>query len=564
MRRFNPDKELKKLNNGKRNKTVFGVLLLLLVVAVGSSYALYQVRSSKQIVYTTASPFYQKDVTLSVYIDGVKKVAPGSFPAKEDGKIFSKVVCENGGTGTFDNENWQLLLKTNKQDRCDVYFVTRWKDSSGANPPELYQGMIPITISDTGVLTVADVTAKWYSYDDHEWANAVLIDDKTNHNKYYNTDGTYKKGTTIPITDVLQMYVWIPRYKYKLFNAKSGENSSPQVIDIAFEGNGTGRSLGSNNGQWYTHPAFEFGNTELNGFWVGKFEPSDPGDPNGRVTNKITEITILPDKTSMTYKNVVTFFNAERDIEKESNKYNLDSNEVDTRPMRNSEWGAVAYLVSSKYGRYNSDGNAIESGAEIWINNTAQGTATSGTWAYGGTYTGCVGDTVSAAVKWNTEAGTVEKCDADKVWTKNGVKASTTGNVYGIYDMSGGTWEYTMGVTKTQDGTDIYYASSGLNKATMPDAKYYDLYDFSESNLTHERGHLGDATRETLASFGKNPGGWNGDLTDFPYVTSAGSWPWFIRGGYYGDGARTGVFAIGRANGNASWCISFRSVLSRA
>ena len=29
-----------------------------------------------------------------------------------------------------------------------------------------------------------------------------------------------------------------------------------------------------------------------------------------------------------------------------------------------------------------------------------------------------------------------------------GVKASTTGTVYGVYDMSGGAWEYVAGICK--------------------------------------------------------------------------------------------------------------------
>ena len=49
--------------------------------------------------------------------------------------------------------------------------------------------------------------------------------------------------------------------------------------------------------------------------------------------------------------------------------------------------------------------------------------------------------------------------------------SSTTGNVYGIYDMSGGTWEYVMGVYGTSSPTT---GSSGFD--TFPDSKYYNLY----------------------------------------------------------------------------------------
>ncbi len=488
-----------------------------------------------------------------------------------------------------DNKNrkldFKIVVDSNEEAEKYVY-VPLYKDNSGANIPELYQGLIPIYYNESNQIVIADVTQEWYNYDEHEWANAVLIDhtNKDIVNKFYNEDGTLKDGDIVNEDDILQMYVWIPRYKYQLFNVGL-EGTPKQIINIAFETgedntgtvsctytdmkDGTVQEdcKNASNGEWYTHPAFTFGDTELGGIWVGKFEPSDPTDPNGRKTNVISEITILPNKTSMVLKNITTAFTAERTIETNT-KYNLNSTEIDTHMARNTEWGAIAYLTQSAYGIYKDENTCNIAGmtkdnCEVWINNTAQGTGTSGTWAYGGTYTGCVGESVSAGVKWNTEENTVAKCDADKRWnTANGVKASTTGNMYGLYDTAGGTWEYVMGATVNQTGGGLYIASSGLQAAALPEAKYYDMYTFSDSNLTHERGHLGDATRETLANFGKNPGGWNGDLTDFPYVTSAGSWPWFMRGGVYHDGAWVGVVAIGRAGGGTGSAFSFRSVLS--
>ena len=206
---------------------------------------------------------------------------------------------------------------------------------------------------------------------------------------------------------------------------------------------------------------------------------------------------------------------------------------------------------------------------EEWINNTAQGAGTDSSKfknTYGGTYTGCAGESVSAAVKWNTaDDGSEAKCDADKKWnTPNAVKASTTGNMYGIYDMSGGAWEYMMGVTKNQDGTDIDYVSSEFNLANMPDPKYYDLYEFSASQTTHGRGHLGDSTRETLKIFENGTGGWNTDYANFPAVDSSAGLPWFIRGGSYIDVTHAGVFTFLRTSGDLHINISFRSVLSHA
>ena len=486
-----------------------------------------------------------------------------------------------------DNKNRRVDFKIvvdSNEDAQEYVYKPLYKDNSGANIPELYQGLIPIYYNESNQIVIADVTQKWYDYDSHEWANAVLIDhtNKDIVNKFYNEDGTLKDGGIVTTDDILQMYVWIPRYKYQLFNANN-EGVPKQIINIAFEtgedntgtvscniaNNGVETCTNASNGEWYTHPAFTFGDTELGGIWVGKFEPSDPKDANGRQVNEINEITILPDKTSMTYKNITTAFNAERAVETNS-KYNLNSTEIDTHMAKNIEWGAVAYLTQSIYGIYKDENTCniagmIKDNCEVWINNTAQGTGIGGTWPYGGTYTGCVGDSVIAAVKWNTEENTVAKCDEDKRWnTANGVKASTTGNMYGLYDTVGGTWEYVMALIMNKEGTELYYNTdvSGVDNSNMPNVKYYDIYTFSDSELTYERGHLGDATRETLANFGKNPGGWNGDLTDFPYVITSAVWPWFLRGGYYSDGAWVGVFSIGRANGGAPSIYSFRSVLT--
>ena len=191
------------------------------------------------------------------------------------------------------------------------------------------------------------------------------------------------------------MYVWIPRYKYKLFNV-NGSNTNSQMIEVEFEDSTTPKSNGTQNGEWLTHPAFTFGTTELSGIWVGKFESS----------NSTSDVKIIPNVTSLRSQTVDNMFSASRAIEANS-KYGLTSSEVDTHMMKNMEWGAVAYLTNSKYGRYESTGSCISSGCEAWINNNQNYT------------TGCAGDSVSASSSTS--------CNA---WnTSTGITASTTGNI---------------------------------------------------------------------------------------------------------------------------------------
>ena len=309
------------------------------------------------------------------------------------------------------------------------------------------------------------------------------------------------------------MYVWIPRYKYKLFNV-SGSNISAKMIEVEFESANTAKSSGTQNNEWLTHPAFTFGTTELNGIWVGKFESS----------NSTSDVKIVPNVSSLRSQTIGSMFNASRAIETTA-KYGLSSSEVDTHMMKNMEWGAVAYLTNSKYGRYESTGSCISSGCEVWINSNSNYT------------TGCAGSSVSA--------GSSSLCNQ---WnTSTGVNASTTGNIYGIYDMSGGAYEYVMG-NMTDSSGNFYPASSGLSQ---PESKYYDLYTYGTSNSDYLRGHLGDATRET--------NNWNSDYTSF----IASYAPWFVRGGLNTDQALGGIFHFHDLNGRAHDSYSFRITITK-
>ena len=431
--------------------------------------------------------------------------------------------------------------------------LTKYNDNTIAATPTLYQGLIPVKYDDSGNVVVADTTKRWYNYKDHEWANAVLVNcsDSTIKSKYFNNDMSLKDdaiGQTISMDEILQMYVWIPRYRYKLFNAENG-TASEQAIEIEFEKVSDAKSTGSKNGEWLTHPAFTFGDTELPGIWVGKFEAS------GTTTN----YTIKPNEESLTNLNLSTMFYIAQNIStKDFSKYGLGQNNIDTHVIKNTEWGAIAFLTNSIYGRYNDSSTCIASGCEVWINNVntgyGDGTAVSGQPQLGPSITGCSATSVSASVSDSQTA-----CASEYDWKSKGINASTTGNRYGIYDMSGGTWEYVMGVQKDASG-NVQVSFSGFSTASLPDSKYYDLYDYQESNgVGYLRYHLGDATRETLKNITTQ--GSNAWWSDNSY-NMYNSEPWVIRGGMSGSGSIAGVFAFTRTN-TAEWtAASFRSVLT--
>ena len=317
--------------------------------------------------------------------------------------------------------------------------------------------------------------------------------------------------------------VWVPRYKYKLFNVASAVVPI-QKIDVVFEDKTRTKSNGSANGDYLTHPAFTFGSQELDGIWVGKFE----------TTGTTTTPTIKPNATAITSNAVSVEFATTQKFSSMTTTYGLTAAN-DAHMIKNMEWGAVAYLSQSDYGKY---GNPIYTNAaglekQVWINNNSAYT------------TGCAGTAVAAPA-----AATCNQYN-----TTNGVKTSTTGNIYGIYDMVGGTGERTMGAMYNIGNSTIAVATSEFVPATIDSlsfAKYIDKYTYGTTQLdqvAYDRRQLGDATGETRS--------WNGDQVQMINNTLV----WFYRGVDNGGGAGAGMFAFTSSNGPAATIYGFRAVL---
>ena len=524
--------------------TILSLILIVTISIIYFTYSKFSSTNEMTMYETTVEPFIKNDYFIASYIDGEWS---NSIPGKNDGYIIDKIVCDNGATGTWNYSKWSIEIENaTKKIKCGVYFIT-----GSLIDVELYQGLIPVTYNSRGDVVVADINTKWYDYSNHEWANAVLVNcaDSTIKSKYFNADMSLKSsvvGKTISMDEILQMYVYIPRYRYKLFNANNG-TSKEQAVDIIFEKVATEKSNGTENGEWLTHPAFTFGNTELPGFWAAKFEASGTND----------NYQIKPNQKSLTSINLATMYNTSRSTILNASKYGLNNN-VDTHMMKNIEWGAIAFLTNSIYGRYNDASTCIASGCEVWINNIntgyGSGTAVSGQPQWGPSITGCAGTFASVGIS-NSQT----TCASGYDWKTKGVNASTTGNQYGIYDMSGGAWEYVMGVQKDANG-NVQVGSSGFSTSSLPDSKYYDLYDYqAEDGVGYTRYHLGDATREVLKN---NSSQWeNAWWSDYAYNIYS-SEPWVIRGGRYHYGSAAGVFDFYRYGGWGDTGGSFRSVLS--
>ena len=467
----------------------------------------------------------------------------------------------NRDTGVFTINN----IIENKE--CNLTLKQNNLDTSGANTPDLVQGLIPVMYDGSKWVKAdssnSNSTYQWYDYDNKLWANAVLVTN-TNRSTYQNAN----PGTTIVESDILAFYVWIPRYKYKVWNISKqagaestyAYNAYSEGIDIKFENgtettgtisciynynvdsaNGgidlsttTAETCTGNNGDYYTHPAFTFGNNELRGFWIGKFE----------LTGTNSQLTILPNQSSLRSQHVSNFSTIIQNMQTSSNIYGLNTSRTntDSHMLTNMEWGAVAYLTNSDYGRC-----SYGSCTEVTINNCS---------SY---VTGIGANRVS-----NDKSSTTCTTAANKYNGEKGVLASTTGNITGVYDMSGGSWEYVMGSMSevitgyTFNSSSSYFAS---NWYTVDTAKYLTTYAYDTvyyNQRANNRARLGDSTAEILLSASDCCGGWYSDNARFPYSTGG---LWFIRGGRYIDDSTGGVFYFDRDVGSYNSNTSSRAVL---
>ena len=409
--------------------------------------------------------------------------------------------------------------------------------------PVLKDNLVPIKIASDGTVTKADISKEWYNYENKEWANAVILKDESI---------TYNNGETIPESNIESYFVWIPRYKYQIFDegnytSLTGIQNKAQTINVVFENKDTTPSNGTTKGTWLTHPAFT--SFDSNGFWVGKFETGyDKATSTAAAeVNSIDTSKIIIKPNVYSWRNI-TLGNMFK------NSYNYQRN-LDSHMMKNTEWGAVAYLQHSIYGSQSSvrlnNNSAFITGYAAAVEPTKGHSATS---IDGNRYV-------------STSLGKDETYTINYLNSNSSV-ASTTGNKSGIYDMSGGAWEYIMGYTT---GATTVGGASGITDlypnffTDTTYTKYWDKYT-STTNTQYNNRILGDATGE-MGPFGsdRDPDGstrqkssWYGDYASFVYSSNS----WLKRGGNCNHGTVSGIFAFNYYTGVNYTGYSYRIVLT--
>ncbi len=257
---------------------------------------------------------------------------------------------------------------------------------------------------------------------------------------------------------------------------------------------------------------------------------------------------------SMNYISQSDAFLLAKALTDEGNIYGFDKTKMDSHLMKNSEWGAVTYLSQSQYGLQDiqmcSNNINLLSGNQERTQKACKHGVDS---VYG--VTGCTTGNLENAEK-NTTIENINRTTAniavDGVYTwnqLNGTKASSTGNVYGIYDLKGGEWEVVSSYIANENPILQKYAEAqtyGNGKLKKISTKYTTVYphntsvdnntitslddtkrDYASNENWKVNSYIfGDSIRET-SSKGTADGSWYNGYSYYPSL----DWPIFVRGG---------------------------------
>ena len=487
----------------------------------------------------------------------------------------------------------------------------KFDEEKGVNKPELTQGMIPVKFDTSknggkgNWVICSETDSEWYSYTelDKKWANVMLC------------DGTYDEstpvGTEISEEDLGSMFVWIPRYAYKI---TSGYHDTPNGgMDVKFLVGRTNQMVDNSTVVEYNaettnnytefpdgyvvHPAFENGQStgyqngewkkEITGIWVAKFKAgikTTEKDTESRISSVNNYYYPVYKGRKYGYNNITTeqSYDISLALDDNENPYGLTESS-NSHLMKNSEWGAVAYLSMSQYGY--SEGTisistekyrnnlSIVSGTNTSLspishpnNNSWKITAITGYTATGGK----TGENVMEYTNIDDLTDVVSGSNGTSyAWNNvntnsdvgNGTKSSTTGNIYGIYDMGGCLAEYTSSyinnteysgeVSSFVTGTSTYLSTAYPNIRTIA-TDFNTAYQADVFKTIY-----GDAVYETS----KNVGGgltWFGQTLE---NDTGAAEVFFPRGGNWYNTDTTGLCGLNDHSGYESTYFGFRSVL---
>ena len=472
-----------------------------------------------------------------------------------------------------------------------------WNSSKKVNSPQLMEGMTGIYWDESGkeVEVNVDNQDNWYDYSAQKWANAVTKDSNGNITGYWVWIPRYAyKIETNRYTNT------VGKISVKFLQGTTNKDESTAEISTAYP-----ETTGATMSAFVVHPSFTNGTSnhfmngewdkEISGYWVAKypagFQANTITNNNGTLSTTISnssDTVVYSNKNytsyhaNMTtnalsqnltssgyasqklsypvfkpltyaYNNISTgdAYTISKEIASASSFYGLNSTKTDSHQMKNSEWGAVAYLTQSSCGR---------DGTEISLNNYY--TTESSPWR-----------TAITGMCTNGTSGSKSTTLGNAYNTTVGVKGSSTANVTGIYDLNGCVWERTAAYISNGNTSLSSYGQSYANTTANTNGyqtfstKWATVYPYnsSDSNTNNYNSYsgkksptygFGDAVLETSTT-GSESTSWNGDCSNFPNTSN----PFFVRGGSCGNSSNAGTFTFYDTNGAPVYYGGFRSVL---
>ena len=527
---------MKKISIKEKGITLIALVITIIVLLILSGITIATITSDNGIIKNANKAKEQTEITEEKEIiekATVQAMGNNKYGNIEEDELQSELDKETGEGKTETSEIGEeievVFIESDRYYTVDVdgnvaQIIT---EENAAETPTYWE-------------KTTKTDEEWYSYadisngDKEVKVNEPKLRGAMTAIKYVGEDAESQTGSkwANAITQDGSMWVWIPRYAYKITSGyhESGTETTGGTIEVAFIDtnnqflNGeTGTIVTdpsevtyTNNVQneWLVHPAFTSnaenggGFGELTGIWVGKFETTGTYDS----TTDTRTVTILPgtkyDLGRMTINEMYQLAKSTTFKEKVT---------INSHMAKNSEWGAIAYLAQSKYG----------------VN----------------------GQKISANRGSLTGANSNKKI----IYMTNKTQ-STTNNAYGIYDMRGGLWEhvasYVNSISIASANKDIGgYEEEGslLGKNEAEKAKstaYKTVYEAGNNqinsyNLTESR--KGDAIWETsvyakTAWFNAEIGYPSGDSAFFSrggcYQNNPGIFTYYFFGGYNKTGPR--------------------------
>ena len=540
-----------------------------------------------------------------------------------DGKINVDRLIDNISKNLNDANSTSLGNEVVIEYKGNKYLVEEngnviyWEGGeTKANAPKLAQGMIPVkyNVESENWVICSEDDPEWYSYttEDKKWANVMLC------------DGTYDEstavGTEVAEKDLGSMFVWIPRYAYKI---TSGYHESSGSLDVKFvastsyaysdkDGNITKVKNGNEDGviteEGYTdyvvHPAFTNGNEysfdngewrqEIEGLWVAKFQAgfaTTEKDVEQKVQNSTTANNLYYPifkgrKYAYNYISASQCYDISQSLDDNGNPYGLNGLS-NSHLMKNSEWGAVAYLSISKYGY--SEGTSEKEKAKNnlsmvdWNNMSASPMTNPNNSSWKITaitgYSATSGKAGQNVMQYTSESSLTDEVSGTNgisyAWNNctsnsdkgNGTLSSTTGNIYGVYDMGGCLATYIAAYINSNTNNLIAnggsftkgksdYLSTAYPYNPDSDEDYKDLT--SAYNGKGWDKIFGDAIWETSAGISPEKTWFEeGIEKDTPETEE----PFFLRSGYWSNSSRVGLCAAIDTRGGAYAACGFYTVL---